>query len=123
MPRILVVDDDDEAASILAELLATGGHDATIAACGPEALDALARTRADVLIVNVGLPPHDGYAVARAARRRPDGGPVIIALGGFSGAEAVAAAHDAGCNLHLVKPAALEEVEEAIRRLSPGDGI
>lgn len=121
MPRILVVDEDDEAARIFAELLATAGHETQT--CRPDraASDALKRARADVLIVNVGLSETAGYDVARAARRLPDGGPAIIALGGFSGREATAAAYRAGCDAHLVKPAALEEVERAIRFLLARD--
>ncbi len=122
MPRILVVDEDDEAARILAELLATGGHETSTSASGPEAVESLTRVRPEVLVLNIGLSADDDYAVARSARRLPDGGPAIIALGGFSGAEAVAASHRAGCDVHLLKPAALEEVEAAIRCLLSNDG-
>jgi PAS domain S-box-containing protein len=104
--RILVVDDNKDAAKSLAILLSTlHGQDARVAFDGPSALDLAEEFRPEVLLLDLGLPEMDGYDVARSIRRRPWGAEVmIIALTGWGQEEDRRRSEEAGFNHHLVKP-------------------
>ena len=71
--RILVVEDDPESLQMMGALLAVWGHETTLVASGPPALEAVAQEMPDVVLLDLGLPGMDGYEVAREIRRAPPG--------------------------------------------------
>ncbi|HEX9670479.1 MAG TPA: ATP-binding protein [Thermoanaerobaculia bacterium] len=103
--RILVVDDNRDAAATLALLLELTGHDVRTAHDGLEALAAASEFRPDVVLLDIGLPKLNGYEVARRIRRQPRGqGVVLIAITGWGQEEDKRQSQDAGFDQHIVKP-------------------
>jgi len=114
--RILVVDDNVDAAEMLAITLQQAGHDVAIAFSGPEALDTARVFRPEVAVLDIGLPGMDGYELARTLRR--DMGPLpLIALSGFGQEGDRKRSREAGFDVHLVKPIAPDDLEAAIQAL------
>jgi signal transduction histidine kinase len=112
---VLVVDDNHDAADLLAELVETFGHSAEVAYDGTDAL-ALARARRfDVVFCDIGLPGMSGYDVARAMRASGMSGARLVAVSGYAQAEDVAAAREAGFDAHVAKPPEAERIEELLR--------
>ena len=105
--RVLVVEDEHDAAEFLKRLLEDFGATVTIAASAREALDLLASTPADVLISDIGLPGMDGYQLMEQVRRKgvDDGGGIpALALTAFARSEDRTRALLAGYQAHLTKP-------------------
>lgn len=103
--RVLVVDDNVDAARSLAMLLTAWGHEASLAHDGPAALAEAARLAPDVVLLDIGLPRMDGYEVARRLRATPEGaGLLLIALTGYGQDEDRRRSREAGFDHHLVKP-------------------
>ena len=103
--RILVVDDNLDAARSMELLLRTAGHEVSVAHTGPAALEAVVAQHPDVLLLDIGLPEMDGYEVARRIRERPSGRDILlIALTGWGQPEDRQRAVDAGFDHHLTKP-------------------
>lgn len=103
--RILVVDDNRDSAEMLAMLLQFAGHDTHIAHDGPGAIEAAARLLPDAILLDIGLPGLNGYAVARAIRERQGGSPpLIVALTGWGQDEDRRRSAEAGFDAHVVKP-------------------
>jgi PAS domain S-box-containing protein len=103
--RILVVDDNRDAATSLATLLEITGHETFTAHDGPTALEAIERHRPDVVLLDIGLPRLNGYEVCRRVRELPWGEDVtLIALTGWGQEEDRRKSHEAGFDGHLVKP-------------------
>ncbi|ACL65079.1 histidine kinase [Anaeromyxobacter dehalogenans 2CP-1] len=119
--RVLVVDDNVDAAETLAELLRHAGHEVAIAHDGPGALAAARAGAPDVVLCDIGLPGMSGYDVARALRRERGPGLLLVAISGYALPEDVHAAHEAGFDRHLAKPPRPDEVERAVA--SPPAGI
>jgi PAS domain S-box-containing protein len=110
--QVLVVDDNADAASSLAILLRLEGHRADVAHSGPEALEAVARSRPDVVFLDIGMPGMDGYEVARRLRARHD--PVamkLVALTGWGQEHDRRLAQAAGFDDHLTKPVAATDLQ------------
>jgi PAS domain S-box-containing protein len=115
--RVLVVDDNRDAAESLAMVLRFAGYDASIAFGGAEALETAARERPRAAIVDVGMPGMSGHEVARRMRLEAWGrNAVLIALTGWGQDQDKQAAIAAGFNLHLTKPLDPEAVVEALDR-------
>jgi CheY-like chemotaxis protein len=109
--RVLVVDDNADSAASLALYLSLNGHEVRTATDGFGALRAARDLRPDAVVLDIGLPDLNGYEVARALRRDPDLGSVIlVALTGHTGAEAAQRSREAGFDFHLAKPADPGEV-------------
>ncbi len=103
--RILIVDDNSDAAVSLALLLNISGNDTYTAHDGLEALDAFERHRPEVMLLDIGLPKLNGHEVCRRIRERPGGADVvIIALTGWGQDSDRRKSEDAGFDGHLVKP-------------------
>ncbi len=103
--RILVVDDNHDAATSLATLLQITGHETFTAHDGPTALAVIEQRRPDVVLLDIGLPRLNGYEVCRLVRKLPWGhGVTLIALTGWGQEEDRRKSHDAGFDGHLVKP-------------------
>jgi len=107
--RVLVVDDNRDGADSLAMLLRLVGHDVRVAYGGNEALEAVNSFTPNVVLLDIGLPMIDGYAVARELRRRPEFAKVLfVALTGYGQDEDRERSRDAGFDHHLVKPVDLQ---------------
>jgi CheY-like chemotaxis protein len=103
--RILVVDDNHDAARSLARLLNLAGNEVQTAGDGREAVAAAAAFRPDVVLLDIGLPVLNGYDVARQIRAQPWGGDMaLIALTGWGQDEDRRRSREAGFDHHLVKP-------------------
>jgi two-component system CheB/CheR fusion protein len=112
--RILLVEDNPDAARSLAILLRLDGHDVRVAADGPQALAAAAEHPPEVVLCDLGLPGMDGYAVATALRGNPATARVrLVALTGYGQEADRRRSAAAGFDLHLTKPvdpAALQQL-------------
>jgi len=102
---VLIVDDNEDAATTLATLLEALGHRPLVAHDGPSALQLLEREQVDIAVLDIGLPVMDGYELAERIRARdPRPALRLIALTGYGQVEdrMKSAAH--GFDEHLVKP-------------------
>jgi CheY-like chemotaxis protein len=107
--RILVVDDDRDAATALATLLELDGHETHVAHNGAEAVKQAAALRPDLVLLDIGLPDISGYEAARMIRAEPWGKSMrLVALTGWGHAADRARSAEAGFDRHLVKPVELE---------------
>jgi PAS domain S-box-containing protein len=112
--RVLVIEDNMDAADTLKEALAVNGHDVAVAYDG---ITGLARARAfqpEIVICDVGLPGMDGYAVARAFRAMGERAPYLIALSGYAQPEDLERAKDAGFDRHVAKPPSLDTLDRLL---------
>ena len=113
--RVLVVDDNIDAAEMLAHALRYSGHEVREEHDGFSALVAAADFNPDVVLLDIGLPEMDGYEVARRLRADPRFAKVrIIALTGYGQETDRKRTAEVGIDRHLVKPVEMEQVIEAI---------
>jgi len=105
--RVLVVDDNRDAANSLAMLLRGMGHEVFVAHEGRAALGDLSRIRPDVALLDIAMPDMSGYELVRQIRSRMGPAVRIVALSGFGLPEDRARAIEAGFDQHMVKPADL----------------
>jgi CheY-like chemotaxis protein len=116
--RILVVDDNQEAAEVLGELFTRAGHEVVTAEDGPRALEALDRFVPDVAFLDIGLPVMDGYELAARIRERLGvRTPPLVAVTGYGQAEDRARSHAAGFTRHVVKPVDAQSMLRAVQEL------
>jgi CheY-like chemotaxis protein len=109
--RVLIVDDNEDAAAMLAEALATYGHVIATAADGPAALTAAAEFQPDVALLDIGLPVMDGYELARRMREHPALQRVrLVAVTGYGQEQDRQRSSAAGFAAHLVKPVDIDAV-------------
>jgi signal transduction histidine kinase len=111
--RVLVVDDNRDAADSLSLLLQIHGHDAHTAYGGEEALEAIAKQPQDFVLLDIGLPGMNGYDVARKLRREGTEAH-LVALTGYGQPEDVRRALEAGFDTHMVKPVDVDQVLETL---------
>jgi CheY-like chemotaxis protein len=103
--RILIVDDNTDAAEMIAEFLAEAGHETRVANDPPEALSVADAFRPQIAILDIGLPVMDGYALGAELRARLGAAtPVLIALTGYGQIQDRRRSEEAGFARHLVKP-------------------
>jgi PAS domain S-box-containing protein len=113
--RVLVVDDNVDAADTLASMLSSLGHTTRIAYDGSRALAEVSTFRPEVLLLDLGLPDIDGIQVCRAIRAKPWGKDVfVVALSGWGQARDRLRTAEAGFDAHLAKPAALDELSRLL---------
>jgi PAS domain S-box-containing protein len=113
--RVLVVDDNVDAADGLALLLDLQGHQTRVAYDGATALEAAAEFRPDIAILDIGMPMMDGYELARRLRKAPETEKtVLVAMTGWGQEEDVRKATEAGFHHHLVKPSEPAVLEELL---------
>jgi CheY-like chemotaxis protein len=111
--RVLVVDDNPDAATSLAMLLEQSGHEVQVANDGLEAVEKAALFPADVILLDIGMPRMDGYEAARRIRAtRKD--IVLVAVTGWGQASDRQKADEAGFDHHLVKPVVLSTLERIL---------
>lgn len=113
--RILVVDDNEDAADMLACLLRAWGHDVIAVYDGEAALRAAQDDPPELVLMDIAMPGLDGYATARRLRElHPRSGMVVVALTGFGQSADVQRARDAHFDRHLTKPADHAALRELI---------
>ena len=119
--RVLVVDDNVDAAESLAMLLAIGGHEVATARDGPTGLERVVAFRPDVMLLDLGMPGMDGYETARRVREMQEGRKlVLVALTGWGQEEDRRRTNEAGFDFHMVKPVDPAALRELLATLSPG---
>ncbi|MFO1417727.1 MAG: PAS domain-containing protein [Methylotetracoccus sp.] len=113
--RVMIVDDNDDAAGTLASLLELRGHQVASAADGTSAIELADRFHPDVVLLDIGLPGMSGYQVARKLRAMDSTrGARIIAVTGYGQDRYRAEAEDAGFDLFLAKPVRFEQILKAM---------
>lgn len=113
--RVLLVEDNADAAESLAMLLDLMGHEVRVAADGAAGVAAAIAHAPDVMIIDIGLPGMDGFEVARQVRAQPALAAVgLIALTGYGGQDDRRRTAEAGFHHHLVKPADPQAIEGII---------
>ena len=118
--RVLVVDDNQDAATTMAAMLELLGDEVRTAHDGLEALAAAEAFRPDVILMDVGMPRLNGYDATRRIRKQPWGRTiVIVALTGWGQADDRTRSRAAGCDGHLVKPVSLADLEALLTGLHP----
>ena len=116
--RIMVVDDNHDAANSLAALLRMRGHEVCIAHDGVRAVEDAATLSPDLILLDIGLPGMNGFEAARRIReRRTDRRFMLVALTGWSQDDDRRRSREAGFDAHLVKPVAIEDIEALLGRL------
>jgi signal transduction histidine kinase len=121
--RILVVDDNVDAASLLVESLAKVGHTVTSVVDGEQALRTLRDFVPDAALLDLGLPGMDGYALAERIHQDPKLRSVrLIAVTGFGRERDRERTRQAGFDAHFVKPVPIRDLLTRLRDLSPRDG-
>jgi CheY-like chemotaxis protein len=119
--RVLVIEDNADAAETLGDLLALFGHQAEIAHTGADGVDVARRRPPDVVLCDIGLPEMDGYAVARELRADPLTAPIrLVALTGYGRETDRDRAAAAGFDLHLVKPVGPEVLKLLLEGFAAG---
>ncbi len=113
--RVLVVDDNVDAADSLGLLLAGGGHEIRVVHSGRAAIAAAASVRPQRVLLDIGLPDRSGYEVAASLRRAQDGQLLrIVALTGWGNEEAREKSAESGFDLHLTKPVQMEVLQRLL---------
>jgi CheY-like chemotaxis protein len=113
--RILVVEDNRDAAETLRDLLELSGCRVAVAYAGPEAVAAAGQFRPEVVLCDLGLPGMDGYQVAAALRQDPALAQTrLIAISGYGQQEDQRRAREAGFDLHLTKPVEFAELQRLL---------
>jgi signal transduction histidine kinase/ActR/RegA family two-component response regulator len=117
--KIMVVDDNVDAALMLANLLEAVDHEVIVANGGEEAFERSKAASFDVFILDIGLPDIDGNELARTLRARPESThATLIALTGYGQARDIEQTREAGFNYHLVKPVDAERLSRLLRRVA-----
>ena len=117
--KILIVDDNVDAADTLSILLQLEGHDARPVYFSAEALDLACSFRPDIILLDIGLPGMNGYELAQRFRSQPElHGVRLIALTGYGKSEDQQRTKAAGFNDHLVKPVDADTLKAALQRAS-----
>jgi CheY-like chemotaxis protein len=117
--RIVVIDDNVDAAESLAMLLRLKGHEVHVAYDGASGVDLTKKTAPDCVLVDIGLPGIDGYEVAKRLRAhqstQASDGILLVALTGYGQAEDRIMSEQAGFDHHLVKPVPQSVLEDLLR--------
>ena len=103
--RILLVEDHPDTANSTKVLLGMWGHEVEVAPDGPTALQAAQARQPDVVLLDIGLPGMDGWAVAKLLRDQANGkGPLLVALTAYGQPDAYQHSYDSRIDVHFVKP-------------------
>ena len=117
--RILVVDDNRDAADSLSEMLELMGHTSSVAYDGQQGIDAACHFKPDVILLDIGMPNLNGYDACRIVRQQPWGkNVVVIAATGWGQEKDRSRTRDAGFDHHLVKPVDPYELLKTITELN-----
>jgi CheY-like chemotaxis protein len=112
---VLVVDDNVDAALMLAALVKQFGHEVLTVHDGPQALRVAETFRPDVILLDIGMPGMNGFEVARSLREKGiTPAPRIVAVTGWGKAEDHERSREAGFDMHLVKPVEVSQIQQAL---------
>ena len=103
--QVLIVEDNVDQAQTLRMFLSLKGHRLEIAATGPAAVEVARRFRPEIVLLDLGLPGLDGFEVARQIKHEHGDAVRIIAVSAYASENDRRQSLEAGCELHLVKPA------------------
>jgi DNA-binding response OmpR family regulator len=117
--RVLVVDDNEDAADSLAMLLSAYGDAVRLAYDGEQAVDEDTKFLPHIVLLDIGLPKLSGYDVAREIRARRGAGVLIVAITGWGQDEDRQRAREAGFDHHFTKPVDIEGLLEVLERERP----
>jgi len=132
MPRVLIIDDEEDIRDVLYDVLNRAGFEVDVASMGDEGIDKLRSKPADVIVTDIIMPGKDGIATIREIRKEfPDAKIIAISGGGNFGPDAyepnaiktsayLAAAGEAGADVILPKPFDREALMGAIRAITAG---
>jgi two-component system CheB/CheR fusion protein len=116
--RVLIIEDNIDAADSLREALQFSEHEVEVAYNGPAGIAKARKYKPEVVFCDIGLPGMDGFDVARAFRADDAlRGTYLVALSGYAQPEDVLRASEAGFDQHLAKPPSLERLEQALARV------
>jgi CheY-like chemotaxis protein len=118
--RILIVEDAFHVANLLAESVRLQGHEAIVANTGQEALSLLARWRPDAVFLDIVMPKVSGIDVLRRIRETHPALPVVVITGAAS-SQQIDEARRLGVTEVIEKPFALNQLDEALGKLQPGE--
>jgi CheY-like chemotaxis protein len=109
---VLIVDDNGDAVESMALLARSWGHEVAVARDGPSALALAEKFAPETALVDIGLPGMDGHELARRFREQPRYQDLfLVALTGYGRSEDRKAAHAAGFDVYLVKPAEVDALK------------
>jgi two-component system CheB/CheR fusion protein len=115
--RILVIEDNLDAAETLRDMLELWGHVVAVAHAGRQGIERASSFEPEIVLCDIGLPEMDGYEVARAMRADARvGSPVLVALTGYALPEDQRRAAEAGFELHVAKPVSVAQMEDMLAR-------
>ena len=115
--RVLVIEDNPDAAETLREMLEMWGHEVDVADNGRRGVERARAFRPDIILCDIGLPEMDGYEVARAIRCDPThASAVLVALTGYALPDDQRRAADAGFEFHIAKPVSVPQIEDVLAR-------
>lgn len=116
--RVLIVDDNTDAAELLAELLEHVGYRTAVAADGPSGLSLASEYKPEIALMDIGLPIMDGYELARRFRAEASlSATLLVAVTGFGASSDRARAKAAGFDAHMTKPVDATELLSVLDRL------
>jgi PAS domain S-box-containing protein len=121
--RVLIIDDNQDAADSLARLMELQRHSVRTAYDGPSGLEIMAEFQPDVVMLDIGLPGMSGYEVAREARQVLGSKAFLLALTGYGSGEVRQRCQDSGFDAHLVKPAELDALDELVANYDPDRAV
>jgi CheY-like chemotaxis protein len=117
--RILIVEDNRDAADMLKEVLVERGHEVDVRYSGEDAMSAVREFQPDIVLCDLGLPGKDGYAVATEIRQTSAGREIkLVAISGYGMAEDRERSKAAGFDRHLTKPVEVRKLEKLLAELN-----
>jgi CheY-like chemotaxis protein len=118
--RVLVVDDNTDAAELLARAMVGFGCETQIAHDGPSALALIETFRPELALLDIGLPVMDGYELAQHIRNRPNAAPIhLVAVTGYGQKSDIEQALAAGFDEHLTKPVDILQLKALVSGIRP----
>ena len=115
--RILIIEDNVDAAQTLADLLELNGHEVQIAYSGTEGVETAAKFQPEIVLCDIGLPGMSGWEVARTLREHPATATTrLIAISGYGAVEDRRQSTAAGFEAHLTKPVDVDALETLLAR-------
>jgi CheY-like chemotaxis protein len=112
--RVLVVDDNVDAATTLSWLLAEHGYTVEVAHDGPEGLKTAHAFKPDILLLDIGLPGMDGYELARRLRSEGFQSSLMVAISGYAHESDIERSRSAGFDRHFAKPVDIDHLVESL---------
>ena len=118
--RILVVDDNHDAADALAKLIRSFGYEARAVYGGKQAVAETVAFQPDMVLLDIGMPDLDGYATVQEIRqRRGQVHLIVVAVTGHNSDEDKRHAYESGFDLHVAKPMDVETLKDLLRLVDP----